>query len=183
MPIEDTLFSLAQNQQQVISAWSGFNVLLRKNSIPRESSIGYCQVIEASPTELPTVYTVLQRSLQMAQQLRQHDVIVVFDQAIYSYLDMLEVLMNFVRATREGNWNLHLECIKEMLPWLFGYDHTNYACYLPVYLAQIMLLPEIHPEAHARLLNGDFGVQQETSHGFSQMPVDQTIEQTLNRST
>ena len=90
MPIENTLFSLAQNQRQVIPAWSGFNVLLRKDSIPRESSIGYCQVIEASPTELPTVYTVLQRSLQMAQQLGQHDVIVVFDQAIYA--KALEVL-------------------------------------------------------------------------------------------
>ena len=33
-----------------------------------------------------------------------------------SYLEMVEVLMNFVRATREGNWDLHLECIKEMLP-------------------------------------------------------------------
>ena len=71
IPIEDTLFSLAQNQRQVIPAWSGFNVLLRKDSIPCGSSIGYCQVIEASPTELPTVYTVLQRSLQMAQQLGQ----------------------------------------------------------------------------------------------------------------
>ena len=41
-------------------------------------------VIEASPTELPTLYAVLQRSLQMAQQLGRHDVIVVFDQAIYA---------------------------------------------------------------------------------------------------
>ena len=46
-----------------------------------------------------------------------------------------------------------------------------------------MLLPETHPEAHTLLVNGDFGVQRATSHGFSQMPVDQTIEQTLNRST
>ena len=36
------------------------------------------------------MYTVLQRSLQMAQQLGQHDVIVVFDQAIYA--KALEVL-------------------------------------------------------------------------------------------
>ena len=91
--------------------------------------------------------------------------------------------MNFLRATREGNWSLHLECIKEMLPWFFAYDHTNYAQYLPVYLAHMITLPETHPEAHALLENGDFGVQRTTSHGFSQMPVDQTIEQTLNRST
>ena len=33
------------------------------------------------------------------------------------------------------------------------------------------------------LANGDFGVQRTIHHGFSQVPVDQTIEQTLNRST
>ena len=88
-----------------------------------------------------------------------------------SYLEMVEVLMNFLRATRE------------MLPCFFAYDHTNYARYLPVYLANMITLPETHPEAHALLENGDFGVQRTTSHGFSQMPVDQTIEQTLNRST
>ena len=100
-----------------------------------------------------------------------------------SYLEMVEVLMNFMQATREGNWDLHLECIKEMLPWFFAYDHTNYARYIPVCLAQMMLLPETHPEAHALLLNGDFGVQRAKSPGFSQIPVDQTIEQTLNRCT
>lgn len=34
-------------------------MLLCEDSIPRECSIGYCQVIEASPTELPTVYDVI----------------------------------------------------------------------------------------------------------------------------
>lgn len=90
MPIEDTLFSFTDSQQQVIPAWTGFNTLRNEKGIPRECSIGYCQVIEASPTELPTVYTVLQRSLQIADQLGQHDVIIVFDQAIYA--KALEVL-------------------------------------------------------------------------------------------
>lgn len=73
MSIKDTLFSLGDNQRQVIPAWSGFNIKLREDSVPREYSVGYCQVFEASPTELPTVYTMLQR-LQMAEQLGQHDV-------------------------------------------------------------------------------------------------------------
>lgn len=100
-----------------------------------------------------------------------------------SYLDMVSVLQFLTRATREGNWPLHLECIKQMIPWFFAYDHTNYARYLPVYLVHMMQLPETHPEAHFMLSNGDFGVQRTTSHGFSQVPVDQTIEQTVNRST
>lgn len=33
------------------------------------------------------------------------------------------------------------------------------------------------------LSQGDFGLQCTTSHGFSQLSVDQTIKQTLNRST
>ena len=44
-------------------------------------------------------------------------------------------------------------------------------------------LPETHPQAQMMLKNGEFGVRRITKHGFSQLPVDQTIEQTLNRST
>ena len=36
-----------------------------------------------------------------------------------SYIQMVQLLLCFIRATREGNWNLHLECIKSMLPWFF----------------------------------------------------------------
>ena len=43
--------------------------------------------------------------------------------------------------------------------------------------------PDTHPEAYSLLSQGDFGVQRTTSHGFSQLPVDQTIEQTLKRNT
>ena len=87
---QDTLFTLAEDQRQVIPAWTGFNMKLQKRDAPRKCCIGYCPVIEASPTELPTVYTLLQRSQQMADQLNQHDVIVVLDQAIY--LKALEVI-------------------------------------------------------------------------------------------
>ena len=80
----DTLFTLATDQRQVIPAWTSFNIRLQKSNIPRESCVGYCPVIEASPTKLPTVYTLLKRSLEMADQLNQHDVIVVLDQAIYA---------------------------------------------------------------------------------------------------
>lgn len=65
-PLEDNLFTFASDQSQVIPAWTGFNIQLRQEDVPRDSSIGYCQVIDASPTEIPTVYTLLQKSLQIA---------------------------------------------------------------------------------------------------------------------
>ena len=100
-----------------------------------------------------------------------------------SYLEMVATLLSLIRAKREGNWELHLECIKAVIPWLFAYDHTNYARYLPVYLFHMLELPDTHPDAYSMLSQGDFGVQRTTSHGFSQLPVDQTIELTLNRNT
>ena len=44
-----------------------------------------------------------------------------------SYLEMVATLLSLIRATREGNWELHLEGIKAVLPWFFAYDHTYYA--------------------------------------------------------
>lgn len=78
-PLQDSMFTICDDQRQIIPAWTGFNTKLQQEEIPRECSVGYCPVIESSPTELPTVYTILQRSIQMADQLGQRDVIVVFD--------------------------------------------------------------------------------------------------------
>ena len=81
---EDGIFDVRNDQPQVIPAWNGFNSVLKANDPLRECSIGYCEVIDLSPTELPTIYTLLKRSIKMADQLGQEDVIVVFDQAIYA---------------------------------------------------------------------------------------------------
>lgn len=89
-PYQDSIFDVPDNQAQVIPAWTGFNAMLQENNPLRECSICYCEVIDASPTELPTVYTVLHRSLKMADQLGQQDVITVFDQAIYA--KVLEII-------------------------------------------------------------------------------------------
>ena len=100
-----------------------------------------------------------------------------------SYLDMVELMLCFIRATREGNWKLHLNCVKDMLPWFFAYDHTNYSRYLPVYLLHMFSIEDTNPEAHKILEDGVFSVQRTREHGFSRLPVDQTIEQTLNKNT
>ena len=72
------------NNTQTVSGWTGFNAMLHSDDAPVYSSVGYCPVIEASPTELDTVYTLLKRSVTMGQKLGQHDIIIVMDQAIYA---------------------------------------------------------------------------------------------------
>ena len=52
-----------------------------------------------------------------------------------TYVEMIEILLGLLRADREGDWQLHLACIRKMIPWCFAMDKTNYARYLPVYYA------------------------------------------------
>ena len=73
-----------RNQPQTVPSWTPFNIAIQNNDVPRECAVGYCQTIKASPTEFLTVYTLLKRSLAMADQLGQTDCIVVLDQAIYA---------------------------------------------------------------------------------------------------
>jgi len=52
------------------------------------------------------------------------------------------VLLMFTRAQRDGIWELHLYSFKCMLPFFVYYDHTNYARWGPVYLAEMHHLPD-----------------------------------------
>ena len=39
------------------------------------------------------------------------------------------IMMAFVRAEREGDWQLHLCTVEKMLPYFFSAAHVNYARY------------------------------------------------------
>lgn len=67
-----------------VPGWSGFNAVAKAKDVPGESIVGYCQLIDASPTELSTVYTLLKKSVTMANRLGLDDTMVVLDQAIYA---------------------------------------------------------------------------------------------------
>ena len=72
------------NNKQRVPGWTGFNSMLYSENAPTVSLVGYCPVIEASPTELDTVYTLLKRSVAMGKKLGQDDIIIEMDQAIYA---------------------------------------------------------------------------------------------------
>lgn len=101
-----------------------------------------------------------------------------------SYIDMVEgILLNLLRGSREGNWSLHLVAIRSMIPWCFAYDKVNYARYLTAYYAEMSLLEETNPEVYNHFKNGQFSVQMSNSNTFGRIPVDQTIEVTVNKDT
>lgn len=91
------------------------------------------------------------------------------------YMDMVSILMGFIRADREGNWSLHLEMFGKMLPWFALYDHYNYTRWGSVYLADMKALPSSAPEVFREFVAGKFSVKR-TDGKFRQIATDQALE-------
>lgn len=100
-----------------------------------------------------------------------------------SYIDMVSLLLQFIRSIREGDWESYLASIRDMIPWMFAYDRVNYSRYLSVYFLDMQSLEKKHPNVLSAFQAGEFVVQRTNNSSFSRVPVDQTIEQTVNRDT
>ena len=55
----------------------------------------------------------------------------------WNYMEMVCILLYFIRAQRDGSWDLYLYAFRRMLPFFFRYDHINYARWGTVYLAEM----------------------------------------------
>lgn len=62
-----------------------------------------------------------------------------------SFIEMVELLLLFLRGTRADDWYLHLSAVRSMLPWFFAYDRVNYQRYLTAYWLEMNLLEHTHP--------------------------------------
>lgn len=98
-----------------------------------------------------------------------------------SYQDMVEILLGLIRASREGDWHLHLASIRATIRWCFAYDRLNYARYLPY--SEMSRLSTTHPDVYSEFMRGGFSVQLGPTSPFGRIPVDQTIEETINKDT
>jgi len=92
-------------------------------------------------------------------------------------------MLNLLRASREGDRSLHLSAIHDLIPWCFSYDRQNSARYLSCYYSEMTHLEQEHPEIHAYLREGGFSVQIGTHNPFGQIPVGQTVEETITKDT
>ena len=61
------------------------------------------------------------------------------------YIDMVQLMLLHIKATRTSDWNLHLQIVRLMMPWFFVTDRTNYSRYLPCYWLEMINLAESHP--------------------------------------
>ena len=92
---------------------------------------------------------------------------------------MVKLLLQFVKAERTGNWELHLSSVSAMVPHFFAMDRPNYACWLPVYIMDMRQLATKHPQVHQEFANGYHAVSR-SGKPFAQVWTDMALEQTIN---
>ena len=64
---------------------------------------------------------------------------------------MVHILLDYIKSTRNGNWDLHLSSMERMFPWFHAYDRVNYARHFTYCLAALNNLAETNPKMYAEL--------------------------------
>ena len=132
---------------------------------------------------------VLQRQAYEDENLKDQNVMLDFDrwreekekqypQFLYwaTVLKLELLLLEYVKSIREGNFQLYLEVLAQIIPWLFALDCNNYARWLPVHLRDMLNLSETHPDVYQQFSAGNFVVKK-SEHAFSMIALDQCHEQ------
>jgi len=78
------LARLANQENQAVSGWTGFNIRTRNQVQVSEDIVGYLPTINAPATELSTVFEILNQSESIRRNLSLHTVVVVMDQALFA---------------------------------------------------------------------------------------------------
>ena len=86
--------------------------------------------------------------VECSQLLSKFDDSLIYQSSfLQNYMNMVEVLLLFTRASSQRLWELHLYSLNEMVNYFFAHDQINYARLSPVYLATMSQLQESDPDA------------------------------------
>lgn len=98
------------------------------------------------------------------------------------YLELVTIVIHFIQAERTGNWELHLRCIRAMLPVFHATGHFPYAKACQIYLQDMDCLNQKMSEKEYEQFTqqGFFTIRRSEKH-WSGIWSDMTIEQTLMR--
>lgn len=99
-----------------------------------------------------------------------------------SYLKQVSILKMFLYAERTGDWKLHLQCIRRMIPYFHSAGHLAYAKSARLYLQQMESLESKMSETeYKQFTEGGYFTVRKKDRLWSGNFTDQTIEQNLMR--
>ena len=78
------LARLANQENQTVPSWTGFNINTRNQVQVSEDVVGYLPTINAPATELNTVFEILKQSELIRRNLFLDTIVVVLDQALFA---------------------------------------------------------------------------------------------------
>lgn len=98
------------------------------------------------------------------------------------FLKKIDLALRFVYAERTGDWNLHLRCTTEMLPYFHASGHLPYAKSAHIYAQEMTKLSDKLSEREYDLFtNKGYFTVKRTSRYWSGTWTDMCIEQCLMR--
>ncbi|CAH2096461.1 unnamed protein product [Euphydryas editha] len=95
------------------------------------------------------------------------------------YIDFINYYLMLTRSIRMGDFELYKYVIPKISNIFFIFNQINYARWLQKYYDNLLRIEETHPDLAEDFKKGMFGVKR-TDKDFSRVPVDLTLEQTIN---
>ena len=95
------------------------------------------------------------------------------------YVILMNLYRLLVRSVREGDLPLYKFCLSQISDLFFTFNQPNYARWAVRYHGNLLKLKESLPEVYKSFSKGFFGIKR-TNKKFSRLPVDLTLEQTIN---
>ena len=75
---------LMNPSDQVVSSWTGFNIITRSHLKVEEDVVGYLPTINAPATDMSTVQEILHSAFKIMSSLQLENIAVVLDQALFA---------------------------------------------------------------------------------------------------
>ncbi|KYN10044.1 hypothetical protein ALC57_17839 [Trachymyrmex cornetzi] len=95
------------------------------------------------------------------------------------YIEFVNYYLMFTRSIRVGDFDLYKFIIPKLCNLFFMFNQNNYARWLLKYHDDLLTVEQKHPQLAEEFKRGMFGIKR-TSNSFSCVPVDLTLEQTIN---
>ena len=107
-----------------------------------------------------------------------------FETASYwiQYMKYMEVVKQYIRAERTGNWQLHLSGVEKMLNLFAETGHIHYSKSARFYLQQMCDLPKTHPEVYEAFNSLGYHAVRRSDRYWSGLWSDLVIEQVMMRA-
>lgn len=94
------------------------------------------------------------------------------------YMKMVDILRKFIKGEREGNWMLHLQAIRDMLPYFAAAGHNMYTKSAYIYLQMMQDLEKTNPAVYNSFMEG-LHVVRRSDRFWAGLSTDLIIEQVI----